>query len=414
MTLAEPIVFNPFDPAFRVNPYPVYKRLLEEDPVHMTAFGVRAFARYADQLAILKDHRRWTSDEQKSPLFEANREAARQALGPDADTLDLERPFLFRDPPDHTRLRGLVNKAFTPRVVEELRPRIQAIVDELLDAVAERGEMEVIEDLAYPLPVTVICEMLGVPVEDQELFKGWSRILVRSLDPEVAVPPEEMRRRAQAIKAFNQYFRGLVAERRKKPSDDLLSALIAAEDEGSKLSENELLSTCSLILVAGHETTVNLVGNGVLQLLRHPDQLAKLRADPSLARSAVEEVLRFDPPVQFNARLAAEDVEIAGVKVQKGEFVILLIGAANRDPAVFNDPDTFDITRNDTNHMGFGHGIHFCLGAPLARVEGEIALRALTQRCRNLRLLQDPPPYKDMITLRGLAALPIAFRASSG
>ncbi len=410
MTLTEPIVFNPFDPAFRVNPYPVYKRLLEEDPVHVTLFGVRAFARYADQLAILKD-RRWSSDERKSPLYAAQRESARQALGEDADTLDLERPFLFRDPPDHTRLRSLVNKAFTPRVVEELRPRIQEIVDELLDAVAAKGEMEVIEDLAYLLPVTVICEMLGVPVEDQEQFKGWSRILVRGLDPEISTPPEELRRRAQAIKAFNRYLRQLVTNRRQDPRDDLLTALIAAEEEGNKLTEDELLSTCSLILVAGHETTVNLIGNGVLQLIRHPEELAKLRADPTLARSAVEEVLRFDPPVQFNGRLAGEDIEIAGVTVTRGEFVILLIGAAGRDPAQFDDPDRFDITRNDDRHMGFGYGIHFCLGAPLARVEGEIALRTLTQRFQDLRLLQDPPPYKDMITLRGLAALPIAFRA---
>lgn len=407
---AEALVFNPFDPGFRIDPYPVYTRLLNEAPIHQTPFGGYAFARYDDCQAILRDHRRWSSDGRRSPNYEILRQAVRATLGPEADLIDESvRPFLFLDPPDHTRLRRLVNQAFTPRAVESLRPRIQEIVDSLLAAVGDAGEMELIADLAYPLPVTVICEMLGVPPEDQPLFKAWSAELARSLDPDIAVAPEVMKRRIHAVKESRDYFGSLVADRRKHPGNDILTALIAAEAEGDKLSEPELLSTCTLLLIAGHETTVNLIGNGALQLLRHPEQLAKLQADPSLAASAVEEVLRYDPPVQLDGRLAAEDNEIGGVTVPKGQFVLLLLGAANRDPAQFEEPARFDITRNDDRHLAFGYGIHFCLGAPLARLEGEIALRSLTQRFRHLRLLVDTPRYKEQITIRGPESLPIGF-----
>ena len=424
MTLAEPLVFNPLDPNFRVNPYPLYRRLLSEAPVFQTAFGVPAFSRYEDCITILKDHKHFTSDDRKSPFYGVQREAFTTALGEFADQIDEnERPFLFLDPPDHTRLRRLVNLAFTPRAIEALRPRIQQIVDELLDAVqarpvhpeepgADRGEsrrMEVIDDLAYPLPVQVICEMLGVPKEDHPEFRGWSQVLVKSLDPDIAVTPVELQARFKAIVESREYFRKLIAERRRDPRDDILSALIAAEEEGDKLSEPELISISRLILIAGHETTVNLIGNGVLQLLRHPDQLAKFAADPSLARGVVEETLRCDPPVQFDGRLCIESTEVAGARIEAGTFVLMLLGAANRDPAKFDDPETYDITRNDDRHLAFGYGIHFCLGAPLARVEGEIALRTLTQRFKNLRLLADPPPYKEMITLRGLESLPVSF-----
>jgi cytochrome P450 len=404
----EPVAFNPFDPEFRRDPVPSYRRLREEDPTHYSSLGVWVLSRYADCLAVLR-HPRASSDARNSSSFQ---DFFENLNGEDAEALtDMRRlrPFLFMDPPDHTRLRGLVAKAFTPRVVEGLRPRVQQLVDELLDGVAERGEMELIDDVAYPLPVRVISEMLGVPAEGHETFKGWSRELARSLDPDFMVPADVLERRQQAVLAFNEYFRGLIVERRTNPREDLLSALIAAEDEGHRLTEDELLSTCTLLLVAGHETTVNLIGNGMLALLRHPDQLARLRNDPSLARGAVEELLRYDPPVTMTARVAMEDLEVGGITVEAGSQVILLLGAANRDPAQFAEPDHVDLTRPDNHHLGFGHGIHFCLGAPLARVEGQIALTELAQRFPDLEAAVDEPEYKENIVLRGLARLPMRF-----
>ncbi len=401
----EPPVFNPLDPAFRIDPYPTYARLRAEAPVHKTEFGALVFSRYDDCLALLRDPRS-SSDGRNSTAY---KEAIEQGTV-DSEMLIMEEPsFLFLDPPNHTRLRGLVNKAFTPRVVERLRPRIQARVDELLDAVAEQGSLEVIEDLAYPLPVVVICELLGVPVEDQATFREWSRQAARSLDPEEALPPEVQEQRRNVTESFRNYFRDLIAERRESPQDDLISALIAAEDEGNKLSEQELLSTCILLLIAGHETTVNVIGNGTLALLRHPDQLAKLRDDPSLAQNAVEEVLRYDPPVQFTGRIALEEMEVGGATLQKGQQSVILLAAANRDAAQFPDPDRFDITREGNQHIAFSFGIHFCLGAPLARVEGEIALSTLVRRFDNLALQTEAPEYKENIVLRGLAALPVSF-----
>ena len=404
MSEAEPVVFNPLDPNFRIDPYPVYRRLLEEDPVHQSPLGVRVLSRYADCVAVLKD-RRWSSDFRNAEQLPFD--------SFDEDLLGEARPFLFLDPPDHTRLRGLVSKAFTPRVVEGLRPRIQVLVDELLDRVAEKGSMEVIEDLAYPLPVIVISEMLGVPAEGHETFREWSRELARSLDPEMVVPPEVLRRRMDAIASFDEYFRGLIAERRKAPRDDLLSALIEAEERGDKLTELELLATCRLLLVAGHETTVNLIGNGTLALLRHPDQLQLLRDDQSLARGAVEEVLRYDPPVQYTGRVALEEVDVGGVTFSKGEQVVLLLPAANRDPEQFPDPERFDISRDDDRHLSFSFGSHFCLGAPLARVEGQIALSTLVRRLPGLELRTEMPEYKENIVLRGLRSLPVEFAAAS-
>ena len=306
-----------------------------------------------------------------------------------------------------------MSKAFTPKVVDGLRPRIQELVDELLDAVAAKGSMEIIEDLAYPLPVIVICEMLGVPPEDHETFKEWSRAAARSLDPEEILPPEVQEERRQTLESFGDYFRALIVERRKDLKDDLISALIEAEEAGDKLTEEELLSTCILLLVAGHETTVNLIGNGALALLRNPDQLEMLRDDPSLAPRAVEELLRYDPPVQMTGRTALEDIEIGGGTVRKGQQVILLLAAANRDPERFADPDRLDITRDDTRHLAFSFGTHFCLGASLARLEGEIALGTLVRRFQGLKLQTEAPEYKENITLRGLASLPVAFSSAA-
>lgn len=399
------LLFNPFDPAFRIDPYAVYAHIREVAPIHQGAFDAWVLSRYADCVAVLKDPRS-SSDSTNSTAYQ---QFVEQTGSDPEELIEGARPFLFMDPPDHTRLRGLVNKAFTPRVADELRPRIQQIVDELLDAAAAKGELEVIEDFAYLVPVRVICEMLGVPAEDHETFKGWSRELARSLDPEEMLPPDVVERRRRAIESFREYFRGLIAQRRVEPRDDLLSALIAAEEQGDKLTEDELLSTCTLLLVAGHETTVNLIGNGTLALLRNPDQFARLRADPSLARSAVEEVLRYDPPVQLTGRTALEDMEVGGETIKKGQQAIILIASANRDPAQFPNAERFEIGRQDNHHLAFGHGVHFCLGAPLARVEGEIALGTLARRLVSPRLLVEAPEYKENVVLRGLAALPVAF-----
>jgi cytochrome P450 len=402
---AEPVVFNPFDPGFRVDPYPVYRRLREVSPVHQIGPGTWAFSRYADCAALLRDPRA-SSDARNSAEYQA---LMRDKDGAGAQGFDLEgRSFLFLDPPDHTRLRGLVSKAFTPRVVEQLRPRIQQIVDELLDAAAN-DRREVIEALAYPLPVQVISEMLGVPSSDSEVFKGWSRVLAQGLDPTPTMDPEQQARLIEASTAFTDYFRALIAKRRRDPAGDLLSALIAVEERGDTLTEPELLSTCILILIAGHETTVNLIGNGLLALLRDPEAMSRFRDDSSIEKTAIDELLRYDPPVQLTSRILLDDYEVGGTVIRKGESAVLLLASANRDAAEFDEPDTLNLARANNRHLAFGYGIHYCLGAPLARVEGEIALSTLARRFPRLSLITDSPPYKANIVLRGLAELPVAL-----
>jgi pimeloyl-[acyl-carrier protein] synthase len=391
--------FNPMDPEFVANPYPTYHRLRAEDPIHHSALGFWVLTRYEDVVAVLRD-----------PRFAKEAIAAYVAARFGLTAPGAGLSMLDRDPPDHTRLRGLVNKAFTPRVVEVLRPHIQQIVDGLLDRVEGTHAMDLIEDFAYPLPVIVICEMLGVPVADRERFKAWGVDIARGLDAIMLPPDSDVSRRSGAARtALAEYFRELIADRRASPRADLLSGLIAAEEAGDKLSEEELLATCILLLVAGHETTVNLIGNGTLALLRHPAELRRLRDDPGLIGSAVEELLRYDGPVQRTARIPSEDVTIRGRTIDKGEMVMPFIGAADRDPAQFPDPDRLDITRADNRHIAFGWGIHFCLGAPLARVEGQIAINTLVQRLPKLALATDRPEYRQSLTLRGLAALPVAF-----
>ena len=328
-------------------------------------------------------------------------------IPPQVEGFEPVRSLLSLDPPDHTRLRTLVTKAFTPRVVEQLRPQAQAIVDEALDRAAAQGEMELIEDLAYPLPVAVIARMLGVPREDWPRFREWSRVLVGSLDP-VAVPdPEQITAVRTAQDALTDYLAGVVAARRGEPRDDLISALIAVEERGDVLNEQELLVMLNLLLVAGHETTVNLIGNGMLALLRNSDQLALLRRQPELIDSAVEELLRFDSPVQLTGRVAAEPCELAGQQIRSGQLVLTLLGAANRDPQQFPDPDRLDLTRSPNQHFSFGRGIHFCLGAPLARLEGRIAIGSLVRHFPDLRQAGDAV-RGETITLRGLTRLPLA------
>lgn len=400
-TEAGPVVFNPFDPEFRANPYPTYERLLAEAPVYESPIGSVVLSRHRDCEAVLRNSKQWSADfrNTQQPGFE-----------PDMQLFeDLDRPFLLMDPPDHTRLRSLVNRAFTPRVIEQLRSRVQAITNDLLDAIAEKGAMEVIEDLAYPLPVLVISEMLGVPAESHNQFKAWSAELAAALDPTPAIDPSAVQRQRSAIENFDELFRELIAERRREPKDDLLSGLVQVEEQGDRMTEGELLSTCRLILIAGHETTVNLIANGIHQLLRHPDEMQRFRDDLSLAPSAVEEILRFDPPVQMTGRIALENMEFDGVPVPKGHSAITLLAAANRDPERYEEPGRFDITRNDDRHLAFGFGIHYCLGAPLARVEGQIALAAVLRRFDGLELRTEKPSYKNFV-LRGLESLDVGFR----
>ncbi len=393
------VAFNPMDPEFLADPYPMYHRLRTEEPVHHSPLGFWVLTRYDDVVAALRDPR--LAKEAIAGFIAARFGAPIPQMG---------LSMLDRDPPDHTRLRALVSKAFTPRVVETLRPHIQQIVDGLVDAVQDKGSMDLIEEFAYPLPVIVICEMLGVPVEDHERFKGWGLDIARGLDAILLPPDSEVGRRAVAgRRALADYFRELIAERRAAPRADMLSALIAAEEAGDKLSEEELLATCILLLVAGHETTVNLIGNGTLALLRHPDQLRRLRDNPGLIGPAVEELLRYDGPVQRTARIPSEDITIRGHTIGKGEMVMPFIGAADRDPAQFPEPDRLDIARADNRHIAFGWGIHFCLGAPLARVEGQIAVNTLLKRLPKLAIDTDKPEFRQSLTLRGLRALPVRF-----
>jgi cytochrome P450 len=284
-------------------------------------------------------------------------------------------------------------------------------VDQYLDAATDRGQLEIVADLAYPLPVVIISELLGVPNEDHSMFRAWSNELAASLDPELTVPPDVLARRVTILHEFGEYFLGLIAARRQRPAGDLLSALVTVEDAGDVLSEDELLATLTLLLVAGHETTVNLIGNGVLALLRHPEQLARLRADPSLIRAAVEEVLRWDPPVQLDGRTALEDIEVGGVTVGRGDQAMLLLAAANRDERHLADGEQFDIGRPDIRHLSFAFGLHFCLGAPLARAEAQAALATVVRRLPNLRPADDGTElrYRDTLVLRGLEALPVEF-----
>jgi cytochrome P450 len=392
-------------PRVRSNPWPIYHALREQDPVHFSPFGTCLLTRYDDAVAVLRDkrfsveHRNFAEDRPVNVLGEG--------FGPAPNERDMSNVMLFIDPPRHTRLRTLVNKAFTPRVVERLRERVHQIVDELLDAVSGNNKMDVISDFAYPLPVRVICEMLGVPDEDRDDIRVWSRKIAPILDP--IVTAEAQAGIEEAADHIDVYWDNLIEDRRKDLRDDLLSELIRAEDEGNRLDHLELRSTCNLILIAGHETTMNLIGNGLLALLRNPDQKSKLAAEPGVARSAVEELLRFDSPVHLTARSATERVDVGGATLEKGQLAIIAIGGVNRDPKHFPDPDRLDIEREPNHHIAFSAGAHFCVGATLARLEAQIAFPKLLQRLPQIELAVEEPEYRATITLRGLQELPVTF-----
>ena len=390
------VAFNPFDPAIMADPYPYYRLMRERAPVHWNG-AVRTWflTRHADVSELLRDDR-----------FSADRTRSERYVPPPPGRGRPAPSMLVVDPPDHTRLRGLVSRAFTPRMVARLRPRIESITAGLVDRLGSRREADLVAELAYPLPVIVIAEMLGVPARDRMRFQDWSAVLVRGLDPFVDTATQEAV--LDARDALAAYLRGIIAERQRAPADDLITAMIEAREHGDLLSEGELVAMCNLLLVAGHETTVNLIAGGALALLRHPDQADRLRRRPALAATAVEELLRWVPPVQWTGRVAAAELEIGGRRILAGQSVVGLLAAANRDPDVFADPDRLDVGRDPNPHLAFGRGIHFCLGAPLARLEAQVALPVLLERFPDLRPAGDPEP-RPTWNLRGLARLPVAL-----
>lgn len=401
--VADAPLFNPFSPEFLRNPYPSFELLRENQPLMKTPLGFWVASRYADVQMILKDRRFGKGFEERMKMRNGD------------DVFDnpvyanMRTWMLVQDPPDHSRLRGLVSKAFTARRIEGLRPQIQTLVDELLDRVAPRGRMDFIKDFAYPLPVNVICDMLGIPPEDRSHFEFGSKISGRLIDP-TPVSDEELQDIGDGFARQEAYFRDLFARRRAEPQDDLTTVLVQAEEAGERLTEAELVGNVILLFGAGHETTVNLLGNGLLALLQNPEEYAKLRDNPDLVPGAIEEMLRFDSSVQMTGRTAMEDVEINGVAIPKGDHIVNLLGSANRDGAAFDAPESFRVDRKDVRPTSFGGGIHFCLGAQLARVEADIAFRSLLARLPDLRLEKpDEPEWRPTFTLRGLTGLPVAW-----
>jgi len=388
---------NPVDPALRSDPYPLLARLRAYDPVNETPIGLFRLTRYADVIRMLKEVPSGVR------MADGTVFGAGNSLLPGGPG----QFILQQDPPDHTRLRRLMNQAFTPRAIERLRPRVRSLVDDLLDRVAARGEMDVIADLALPVPSTLICELMGVPLADRDKFTEWTAAATHLLAAAIS-PPDVIERATAGATALADYFTALITERRTSLTDDLLSGLIRAEEAGDRLSPTELISQSIGLLIAGFETTIGLIGNGVLAFIRHPEQLEKLRADPELIDSAVEECLRFDGPILLTIRVTREDTAFGDKIVPRDRPVMCLLAAANRDPAHFRDPDRFDITRTDNDHLAFGGGAHFCLGAHLARLEAQEAIGGLVRRFHGLELRTGQLEWGRSL-FRVLGRLPIGF-----
>jgi cytochrome P450 len=384
----------PFNPALadvRQNPYPHYRELREREPVHWNdALGMWMVSRYQDVSTLLRDHR-----------LSVNRLAAQTGCTPNAETPP--RSLLNSDASDHTRLRSLVSRSFTPRTADDLRPNIEALVDELLDDLASHGTMDVISQYAYPMALNIIAEILGVPPADRDICRRLAQAIAPTLD--VVRTPKQAADAMVAGEALRGYFHEIVTARRKTPKNDLISVLVEAQKLHGNLSNEEIAVMCNMILIAGHETTVSLVGNGLLALFSHPQQLRHWQSDMSLTRSAVEELLRFDPPVQMTGRVVLEDIDIGGRTMHRGHPVLLMLGAANRDPNHFHSPETLDLKRDPNPHLSFGAGSHFCLGAHLARLQGRIALERLLRRFPKLQLDQETIDWRERIALRGITSL---------
>lgn len=390
------------DQEFIRNPFPAYKDIREKDPVYrfLMPNGHPAWiiTKYKDAVKILNDSRFVTN-------YPGNPEASEAKVPPHQEIIS--RNLLSVNPSDHRRLRRLVQKAFTPRMVEQLRGRIEEITNQLLDNVQDKGEMNLIDDFAFPLPIIVICEMLGVPIEDQDKFRRWSDVIMQGVNN-----PNFSQQSEKVMIEFVDYLKELIANRRKDLQQDLISDLISVEDDGDVLTEHELYALVFVLIIAGHETTVNLIGNGVLALLEHPEQLDKLKNNPELIHSALEEILRYNGPAEVsNIRFATEDVEFGGKHIKKGELLFIALSSANRDSEQFINPDTLDITRDANNHIAFGKGVHYCLGAPLARLEGEIAINTLLRRMPALRLKTEQSllEWRSGMIIRGVKEVPLLF-----
>lgn len=397
-------IFNLMDPEVLADPYAFYDELRRGRPVHWDEFFKGWICgTYKEVSTALHDPRlgahRVTSYEELEALGLAD-------LAP--LYFPLTNQLLFIDPPKHTRLRGLTNKVFTPRRVEKMRAYLQELVNQILAEVYSQGSMDVIRQIAYPLPVTVIAELLGVPTRDRDQLKKWSDDYASMLGSFQYIPdnPEEV---LKSLDDMTRYFLSIIKEYRQQPKDTLLSDMVMAQEQGNRLDNDELIANCILLLAAGHETTTNLIGNAILTLFRHPDQLALLRQRPELIESCIEEVLRFESPAQYTVRKANDDLELGGQTIKKGQAIILLLGAANRDPERFPDPARFDIQRTDNKHIAFGSAAHFCVGAPLARQEGQIAVMSMLERLPHLHLASEQADWRENKNLRGLASLPVIF-----
>ena len=406
--------FNPFDPAFRANPYPFYDALRTDDPVHVSPFGFTVLTRYDDVARTLRgaefarDIEANVTERPDDPR-RARRERQRQRI----EEGTAAKSILNLDPPDHTRLRRLVSQAFTPTAIERLRPRVQQLVDDVLDVAAQRGEMELVEDLAFPVPFQVISDLLDIPTDHSDDVRAWSQVLTAGLEP--TVDEATLDQAEAAGLQMGAYLTDIIEHRRAHPGDDLLSALIAVEEAGDRLSPAELRTFVILLYVAGHETTVNLIGNGTLALLRHPDELRRWAADPSLDTNAIDELLRYDGPVQQTVRVPTVDVTYDGadgapVVVPKGSLVMTVLGAASHDPEVFDDPHALRLDRPNANrHLGFAAGVHYCLGASLAKLEASTAITSLIRRFPDVQLAGEPG-WRDRLTIRGVDHLPLQLR----
>jgi pimeloyl-[acyl-carrier protein] synthase len=390
-------------PEVRANPYPFYEQLRAQDPVlwvpGILGRGAWLITGHHECSALLKEnqfgkeaHKVVPEEQLRAVPFLVQKSGVKN--------------MLFRDPPDHTRLRGLVSQAFTPRMLERLRPRIHEIAEGLIADMKGQREVDLIGSFAFALPIIVIAEMLGVPAADREQFKTWSNPLTASVDP--TATPEMLQEAQRMLPELTAYLERIIEERRHNPGPDLISSLIAAHEAGDKLDAEELVATCRLLLIAGHETTVNLIGNGMLALLRNPEQREWLAANPDKIGNAVEELLRYDSPVQLTMRVAFEDLPVGNQTVKKGDQVVTLLGGGNRDPRQYADPSRLDLTRkNASTHVAFGQGIHYCLGAPLARIEGQIAINALLEHFPQMALATEELTYRRNITLRGVQSLPV-------
>jgi cytochrome P450 len=396
--------FNPFLPEHRRDPQTTWRRLRASGPIYRSrALGAFVCTRYDDVLRVLRDPQ-FSTDRRNVPVMRLVERLVPR--GSDFAGM-LERNLLTIDGADHRRLRGLVGKAFTARRVAQLRERLEDTVGELMDRVAQAGQMEVVRDLAHPLPVIAIAELLGIPAEDRERFGGWSRLLVQILDPFQGRGGGAPMMRA--THELFDYFRPLLSERRAHPRDDLLSAMISAEQDGERLEEVDLLALSSLLLVAGHETTTNLIGNAVLLLLRYPDERKRLQDDLSLLPSAVDECLRYESPIQLTDRAVVEPCELAGQALRPNQMVAAVLAAANRDPDHFPDPERFDVGRRDNHHLAFGSGNHFCLGSQLARLEAEVALSGLLRRFPDFAGNPEPRAWRRSMIIRGPEAVPLSL-----